>query len=284
MSISLKKILITGIKGFLGSDLAQSLQNCEIFGLGKKEEFFEGIHVFNSSELEKLDNDIDIIIMCHAAVASGNTILPNESLYEVNVSLTEKIVSKFPDAFIIYVSTASIYKINPFLINEQSDIYPQSNYALSKLWAERIVLLHKNAAILRISSMFGIKMKENTLIPNYVNQALNNKEILVWGNGARLQNYIHVEDVINYIILMIEARERVSGHIILGVCPKEYSNLEIAQIISNLTKAKIKFVNDDNSHSLKYNNEFSTILLGWKPKKNIEKRLQKYIEWKQKKY
>lgn len=279
----MKKILITGIKGFLGSNLAYSLRNHKLFGLGRKEEFFEDIQVFSSNELEKLDSNIDIIIMCHAAVASGNTILSNDVLYEINVCLTEKIVAKFPQAFIIYLSTASIYKINPLFISEQSNIYPQSNYALSKYWAERIVLLHKKASVLRISSMFGISMKENTLIPNYVNQALSNKEILVWGNGARLQNYIHVDDVIRYITLMIDAQEKVIGQIILGVSTKEYSNLEIAQIISDITNAKIKFVNEDNSNSVKYNNEFSTTLLNWKQEINIEKRLQKYIEWKQKK-
>ncbi|MBP1224042.1 NAD-dependent epimerase/dehydratase family protein [Flavobacterium sp. 1355] len=279
----MKKILITGIKGFLGSNLAYSLRNHKLFGLGRKEEFFEDIQVFSSNELEKLDPNIDIIIMCHAAVASGNTLLSNDVLYEINVCLTEKIVAKFPQAFIIYLSTASIYKITPLFIREQSNIYPQSNYALSKLWAERIVLLHKKASVLRISSMFGISMKENTLIPNYVNQALSNKEILVWGNGARLQNYIHVDDVIRYITLMIDAQKKVIGQIILGVSTKEYSNLEIAQIISDITNAKIKFVNEDNSSSVKYNNEFSTTLLNWKQEINIEKRLQKYIEWKQKK-
>jgi hypothetical protein len=46
-------------------------------------------------------------------------------------------------------------------------------------------------------------MKENTLIPNYINQGLIKKEIEVWGNGSRLQNYIHVNDVVNVIELII---------------------------------------------------------------------------------
>ena len=279
-----KRILITGIKGFLGSKLVNSLHDYELFGLGTKDEFFGGIQVFSSGNLQVLDLKIDVVVICHAAVVSGNTVVSNDVLYEVNVSLTEKIVNKFSNAYIIYVSTTSVYEINRDMLTEHSNVCPQSNYGLSKLWAERIVLLNKKASVLRISSMFGIEMKENTLIPNYVNQALKDKEILVWGTGERLQNYIHVDDVAKYINLMIEAKDKVSGQIILGVSLREYSNLEIATMISKITKAKIKFVNQDNSKSLAYNNEFSTTLLNWEPNIGIEERLQKYIEWKQKKY
>lgn len=279
-----KKILITGIKGFLGSNLINNLRDYELFGLGTKDELFEGIHVFNSGNLEELDLKIDVVIICHAAVASGNTIVPNDLLFKVNISLTEKIVDKFREAYFIYVSTTSVYDINADILTENSKVYPQSNYALSKFWAERIVLHKEKASVLRISSMFGIEMKENTLIPNYVNQALKDKEILVWGTGERLQNYIHVDDVASYINLMIEAKDKVSGQIILGVSLREYSNIEIATMISKITKAKIKFVNQDNSKSLVYNNELSTTLLNWEPNIGIEERLQKYIEWKQKKY
>jgi len=279
-----KRILITGIKGFLGCNLVNSLRDYQLFGLGTKDESFEGIQVFSSGNLEVLNIKIDVVIICHAAVVSGNTVVSNDLLYEVNVSLTEKIVNKFTEAYIIYVSTTSVYEINKNILTEHSNVCPQSNYGLSKFWAERIVLLKEKASVLRISSMFGIEMKENTLIPNYVNQALKDKEILVWGTGERLQNYIHVDDVAKYINLMIEAKDKVSGQIILGVSLKEYSNLEIATMISKITGAKIKFVNQDNSNSLAYNNEFSTTLLKWKPNIGIEERLQKYIEWKQKKY
>lgn len=280
----MKKILITGIKGFLGSNLITSLSDYELIGLGTKEEFYQNVRVYNSKDLESLDLDIDIIIVCHAAVASGNIIVPNDELYNVNVSLTEKISTKFSTAFIIYISTTSVYDINSGVITEESKINPQSNYALSKLWAERIVLKNSKSAILRISSLFGEGMKENTLIPNYVNQALLSNKILVWGLGERLQNFIYVNDVVKYITLMIDFQEKVYGKILLGVSEKEYSNLEIAKTISNETKAEINFVNEDNSKSARYDNKVSTDLLDWKPKVNIEERLKKYIEWKRKKY
>ena len=103
------KILITGIKGFLGINLIERLDKHEVFGLGTKEETIGKIQVFNSNDLDKLDQDFDLVIISHAAVESGTTTLSNESLFNVNVSLTERIIYKFKNAFIIYISTTSVY-------------------------------------------------------------------------------------------------------------------------------------------------------------------------------
>ena len=276
------KILITGISGFLGRNLISKLSEYELFGLDIQEEIVQGVTVFSSNTLEDLNLDIDIVIVCHAAVASGTTVLSNTLLYDVNVSLTEKIINKFKEAFIIYISTASIYDINLELIQEYSAINPQSNYAISKFWGERIISSNKSV-IIRLSSLFGIGMKENTLIPNYINQALQNKVIQVWGKGERVQNYIHVSDVANLIYLIIQNQQKFLGKLLLGVSKNEYSNLQMAQIIAELTQSEIQFVNDDHSKSFCYNNNYTTNLLNWKPDINIKERVQNYIEWKQKK-
>jgi len=119
------KILITGISGFLGRNLIKSLHKHELFGLDIHEDTIDGIKVFSFSTLEKLDLNVDVVIICHAAVASGTVVLSNNLLFEVNVSLTEKIVNTFKDAFVVYVSTASIYDINLELVYENSTINPQ---------------------------------------------------------------------------------------------------------------------------------------------------------------
>lgn len=278
------KILITGISGFLGRNLIKKFNHHELFGLDIQEDTIDGVKVFSSSTLEKLDLNVDVVIICHAAVASGTVVLSNNLLFDVNVSLTEKIVNKFKDAFVVYVSTASIYDINLDLVYENSTINPQSQYAISKFWAEKVVLNNKKSAIIRLSSLYGIGMKENTLIPNYINQALMNKSIQVWGTGSRLQNYVHVDDIANYIFLIIENQQKFYGELFLGVSKKEYSNLQIAEIIATITNVEITFVNEDKSKSFCYNNEYSTGLLNWEPETTIENSLQNYIEWKQKKY
>lgn len=274
------KILITGIAGFLGKNLIKTLNQHQLFGLDIQEGIIDGVPVFSANDLEKIDERIDVLIICHAAVASGTTILSNDILYDVNVSLTEKIVTKFKDAFLVYISTASIYDANLALIQEDSMINPQSNYAISKLWSERIVLTNAKSTIIRLSSLFGNGMKENTIIPNYVNQVLSKGKIEVWGKGERLQNYIHVNEACAYVKLAIDSFQKVQGKVLLAVSKKEYSNAALAQIIAKETNAKIVFNNNDNSKSLCYNNDFTTDLLGFKSQFSFEGQIQDYIKWK----
>jgi nucleoside-diphosphate-sugar epimerase len=68
----------------------------------------------------------------------------------------------------------------------------------------------------------------------------------------------------------------------LGVSKKEYSNLELAQIIIKNTSGQINFIKEDNSKSFCYNNDYTSHLLNWAPQSDIEERLKKYIEWKKK--
>ena len=274
------KILITGIAGFLGKNLIKTLNQHQLYGLDIQEGIIDGVPVFSANDLEKIDEKIDVLIICHAAVASGTTILSNDILYDVNVSLTEKIVTKFKDAFLVYISTASIYDANLALIQEDSMINPQSNYAISKLWSERIILANAKSTIIRLSSLFGNGMKENTIIPNYVNQALSKGKIEVWGKGERMQNYIHVNEACAYVKLAIDSFQKVQGKVLLAVSKKEYSNAALAQIIAKETNAEIVFNNNDNSKSLCYNNDFTTDLLGFKSEFSFEGQIQDYIKWK----
>ncbi|PVX46585.1 UDP-glucose 4-epimerase [Flavobacterium sp. 103] len=280
------KILITGIKGFLGSNLINFFKEkeYELYGLGTKEEVFNGIQIYKSEDLDSIKMIPDTIIMCHAAVASGIAILSNTILFDINVSLTERICEKFYDSSVIYISTASIYSDEVDVITENSNLKPQSNYSISKLWGEYTLKLNKKATIVRLSSLYGIGMKENTLIPNFINQAIINDIIEVWGDGSRLQNYVHVEDVAKLIKMIVIKQNSLFGEILLGVSQIEYSNFQIAKIISNITNSKIIFISEDKSRSLTYNNDYTTRLIGWRSKKKMEEKLNDYIKWKKREF
>ncbi len=274
------KILITGIGGFLGSNLVDRLKDYELYGLARKADVVKGVRTFSSDQLSEIEFQPDVIIMCHAAVSSGAISVTTDSLYEVNVSLTERIIRKFPHSFIIYISTCSVYERTQVAISEQSAVEAQSDYAFSKLWAERIVLQSNQSTILRISSLYGTGMKENTLIPNYINSALNTNAIEVWGKGTRKQNYVHVEDVVNCVLHIISNRESVIHRVLLGVAERQYSNIEVAEAIAALTGAEIRFVKEDSSPSSVYDNTDTRKLISWQPKMNLKVELEKYIEWK----
>lgn len=275
-------ILITGSNGFLGRNIIKYFDTHTLYGLDVSSGTIQGVPIFSSKDLELMDIPVDCIIMCHAAVASGNSTVSNDVLYEVNVKLTQQIINKYQNVPIVYISTASVYTTNTTIF-EDTTLHPQNPYAISKLWAENIVLQTNRASVIRLSSLYGIGMKENTLIPNYVNQAIQNKEIEVWGDGSRKQNYVFVEDIAIAIQKMVAKKEVVYQKVFLGVAPKEYTNLEVAKIIADRCKASIKNKNQDHSKSIAYNNEYSKKVLDWNIENSLESKLNEYIEWKLKK-
>lgn len=274
------KILITGIYGFLGAHLAERLASVhDISGLyhSGKRELSAAIPAFHS--LDDITDAPDAIIMCHAAVASGTTQLPKAQLQEVNVELTARIVRKFPKSKVIYISSASVFGFPNEVITEQSSVNPPNDYAASKLEGELVVRQNPNHVVVRLSSLYGEGMKENTLIPNYVNQALSKGQIEVWGSGARQQNYIHVSDAVSLIESVLDTKAAIDFPL-LGVSEREYTNLEVANIIARHTGAGIAHINQDHSPSLRYDNRLTQKVLNWKPEMALDKGIADYIKWK----
>jgi UDP-glucose 4-epimerase len=280
------KVLITGIFGFLGKHLAERLcQQHDVVGVyhtSKEIKFSKNIKCYN--DLESLDDYFDVIIMCHAAVVSGTHIIDEQSLVEINVDFTRKIVEKFPKAIkAIYVSSVAVLGDSNEILIEKTTPNPKTDYASSKLKGENEVLKNSNANIVRFSSIYGIGMKENTLIPNYCNQALTSKIIQVWGNGSRYQNYIHVDDAVSLIEKMIAFNGKITFPV-LGVSSKEYTNDEVAKIIANETDSIINYLNEDKSVSYHYNNELTQKVLNWYPQIELKDGLKNYLRWKEKQF
>lgn len=279
------KILITGIYGFLGSHLAKKLaEKHTVLGLyntPKTTLLEKNIRCF--SQLDLIDEIPNAIIMCHAAVSSGRISVDKDKLFESNVAFTKEIVEKFPTAKILYISSVSVFGNHNETIHEETALNPETDYAASKLSGEKEVSQNPNSSSIRFSSLYGNGMKENTLIPNYCNQALESKSIQVWGNGSRFQNYIHVDDATRLIEKVLECNSKINFPI-LGVSSKEYSNEEVAKIISGLTHSKINYINQDPSLSFHYNNELTQKVLNWYPEIELKDGLKHYLEWKERQF
>jgi nucleoside-diphosphate-sugar epimerase len=274
-------ILITGINGFLGRNLIRILEGNVLIGLDIEEGEIDGVPIFSSRNIQELSFPVDVVIMCHASVSSGTYHVENDLLYNVNVRVTRSIVEKYSKASLIYVSTTSIYDPTDDVITEISKEKPLNSYSLSKLWGEHEVLKSHRGVVLRLSSMFGRDMKQNTIIPNYVNQAIEFGKITVWGDGSRLQNYIHVDEVGRYIQKIIQSFDKCTSKILLGVSSNECSNKELAELISSIRNASICFAHEDTSVSVHFNNRATNSLLNYVPSLNLENRLIEYISWKE---
>lgn len=277
------KIIITGHKGFLGNALVQRLKDKYVLtGISReKNESNQYLQAYSSDEICEIKETPDVVVMCHAAVASGNNQLETGMLYQSNVRFTAELIKKFPDSYFLYVSSVSVYGNQSQSINEETQAVPITEYAISKLWGEKVVSTANNYGVIRLSSLYGTGMKENTIIPNYVNQAISKGSIEVWGKGERKQNYLYVEDAADYIENMIIAKAQ---GVFIGAASKEVSNTALAQIIAEHTGAKISFIKEDNSPSAAIDNSATRKRLGITEETDLKEGLKNYIYWKQKQF
>lgn len=275
------KILITGVGGFLGGWLARSLTGHELTGVYHRTKPDLDINLFHAQNLPK--ENFDVIMMCHAAISAGSVTLDADALYQGNVVFTQKILDAYPGIPVVYVSTVSVFPVSDEIKFEKSATNPQSQYAQTKLDAENLVLAAAPSAIVRLSSLYGTGMKDGTLIPNYVGQALAKGEIEVWGDGSRPQNYIHVSDAARLITAVAESGI-FDGDIFMAVAQKSNSNLEVAQLIAKNTGASIKFVNNDTSVGAVYDNSLTLKSVNWRPEMSLDDGLSDYIQWKKKQF
>ena len=280
------KILITGITGFLGTHLMNFLKKeHEIIGVSGNSEKYNtsssSIKVYHPDEVHKINNEIDVFVLCHAAVSSGAVNTNRDLLFNANVKFTERITSLFPNAYHLYISSVSVFGYDEKLINEFTSSNPESEYAVSKLWGEKVTVNLPSSGVLRMSSLYGNGMKDHTIIPTYVSQALINGKIEVYGQGERLQNYLHINDAVLYIEAMISKKQR---GVYLATSVTETSNCQLAEKIAHVTGAIIEYKGIDNSPSRQFNNEYSRSTLNIKGELDLSEGLKEYILWSKKQF
>lgn len=274
------KILISGVSGFLGRHLRALCDGHETVGLTTSAHPSGTSGLWRFDALASLDFQPDAVIHCHAAVVSGKTQLDQNALYEGNVHATKKLVSRFPEARHVYAATVSVYGNNFGKADETTPPAPANAYAQSKLDGEAVVAAAKNYAIVRFSSLYGPGMKDDTLIPNYTNQALQG-QIQVWGDGSRKQSYLAVQDAAR---LLLQLAEDNAVGIFLGTARQTYSNLEVAQLLAEETGAEIVFVHQDASLSVDYDPSFTQNTVNWQPQMPLAEGLKTYLSWKKRPY
>ncbi len=257
------KVLITGANGFLGSHLLHRLQSKgrDVYALinSGSDNIPSNILTYDYSNIHECQNQFDTVFHLGALIPTNHT---DESLLRgLNIEYTEKLTSLFPLATWVLSSSVSVYENCIGVINEDTSVNYSSLYADSKYEAEKIISKQKKYKILRLSSIYGKGMRSNTIIPNYINQARADNEILVYGRGKRFQDYVFIADALNYL----EAVETAPNGTYLGVNGTPISNLDLAQAIKNKLGGTIKFLHHENEgKSYIYDNKKTKTALGIK--------------------
>jgi UDP-glucose 4-epimerase len=260
----LKKILITGGAGFIGSSLISKLlkkfdiyvidnlstgklENIKIFGA--KINFFRKNceDIFHIKLLKKI-NFHAIIHVAGQASAEKSFEDPYEDIKSNTLStirLLEFCVKNKCKRF-IYTSSMSVYGDSNARVKETDVLNPKSFYGLSKLLSEKYIQMYKpkiHFTIIRLFNVYGpnqnLKDLKQGMISIYLSQFLNNnKKVLVKGSLKRFRDFIYIDDVVNFLKKIIKNKKTHNKIYNLGLGKKIfiYNLLNKIKLIGNFKK------------------------------------------------
>lgn len=286
MIIEKKNIAIVGANSILGQAIYDRLfVNFNVFQVYH----YNSFRIKNKKNLLKIDDflktklSFDVIYYISSVVNFEEDDFTIQRVFQTNVYLLKIISATFTNSKLIHSSSVAVYDISTKIINEVSQILPKSSYAISKLWAEQIVNNHKGQGLnIRLSSLFGIEMNTDSFLPRIFKDAIENKQITIYGNGSRKQNYISAEQASEYFF---KAMGYSGVSPLLAVGNQSYSNLEVAKMVEQIIPdIKIVFQGEDTSTSFIYDNQFTKNSLDISQEFSFNESINSFLEWMQKQY
>ncbi|MFC1524876.1 NAD-dependent epimerase/dehydratase family protein [Planctomycetota bacterium] len=273
-----KKILITGVAGMIGSHLLDELLikgyqviGIDNFSVGKLENInqqlsnsnfkFSRVDILDYESLKILAKDTDAIVHLAAVKKIGEKQSGMDTL-KVNTKGTEYIfeIAKMWGCKVIFASTSDIYGMStelPFKEDGDSLIGPSMikrwGYAVSKLYGEQLVYAYYQdygvpCVILRYFGGFSPRAAfswSGGHIPIFIDAILQNKEVIIHGDGTQTRSMAYVSDLVNGTILALE-NEKAVGEVFNIGNDEEMRVIDTAHLISELANTgqplKTKFI------------------------------------------
>lgn len=278
-----KKYLILGTNSFLANHIARQLCfNRSVFITGvyknNRHKMDPDLYsrVISYSSLNQLKDEYDQVFILAGYVPYGKMDVPGKNLIEGNVIPVLDVHKLFPSSKIVLASSVSVYGENNGVIKEDSYMDKPSLYALSKLAAETIALNHPRYSVIRFSSIYGLGMNVSTFIPKIIDSAINKRQIVLFGDGKRKQDYIHVSDAAR---LMVNAGEHDINNVFLGVSGTPVSNEDVAKMVQSIFPGiKIEFEGEDKTPSKYYDASKTRNILNFECKMSMLAGLKEFIK------
>ena len=310
--MKLKRILVTGGAGFIGSNFihyilderpeykiinldlltyAGNLDNLKDIQKDDRYEFIKG-DINDQNLVNKIMSEVDYVINFAAESHVDRSIKTPKIFVKTNVEGTQTLLEAARKSDVerfIQISTDEVYgSLGPTgLFTESSQLMPNSPYAASKAAADLLVrAYHKtyglDSIITRCSNNYGPYQFPEKFIPVIILNALNNSPIPVYGDGKYIRDWIYVLDHCSAILLVLEKGR--AGEIYNIGANNEIMNIELVRLIlkiMNKPESLIKFVEDRPGHDRRYGIDASKIRkeLNWSPKYSFEESIQRTIEW-----
>jgi len=305
----MKKILVTGGAGFIGSHLCKKLveQGNDVICIdnyftGTKENIAE---LFNNPYFEAIRHDIcfplyvEVDEIYNLACPASPIHYQHDPVQTTKTTVHGAInmlgLAKRVNARILQASTSEVYG-DPTEHPQKEDYWgnvnpigPRSCYDEGKRCAETLFFDYQrqhdlDIKVIRIFNTYGPNMHPNDgrVVSNFIVQALTNQDITVYGNGEQTRSFCYVDDLIDGMIKMMSSAKDIHGPTNLGN-PIEYKIIELAEMIIELTNSKSKIINKDlpTDDPIRRKPDISKAKkdINWEPNIDVTDGLKKTIDY-----
>ena len=308
---TVKRILITGGAGFVGSHLCERLlvEGSEIVcldsldtgSLGNVEHLnvFPGFTFIHHDICEPLNFEFDIDEIYNLASPASP---PNYQKDPIKTTKTNVLgsfnvldLARQKGAKILQASTSEVYgdpAVHPQVEEYWGNVNPigiRSCYDEGKRCAETLFFdyyrMHSlDIKVARIFNTYGPRMnpKDGRVVSNFIVQALENNPITIYGTGSQTRSFCYVDNLVDGFIRLMASPDEVIGPINLGN-PGEFTILELAEKVLRLTGSASQLIFEplpsDDPTQRKPNIDKANDLLGWAPDIQLEEGLTRTIEY-----
>jgi UDP-glucuronate decarboxylase len=306
----MKKILVTGGAGFLGSNLCEKLlaQGHSVICL---DNFFTGseaniAHLRSRPEFSVIKHDVTepltgvtVDEIYNLACPASPPRYQHDPVHTMKTSVLGALnmleLARSQNAKVFQASTSEVYgdpSVHPQPESYWGNVNPigiRSCYDEGKRAAETLFFDYRRQhgtriRVVRIFNTYGPRMDpdDGRVVSNFIVQALRGEDLTVYGEGRQTRSFCYVDDLIDGFVRLMEAGDEVTGPVNLGN-PGEFTMLELAEAVLRLTgsSSKLTFrpLPQDDPKQRRPDIGRAQELLGWQPRVQLEEGLKQTIAY-----
>lgn len=306
------KVLVTGAAGFIGSNFvgraldiepdfsilaldkltyAGNLKNLDDYRDNDRFRFVRG-DITDAETVGPLMKEVDAVVHMAAETHVDRSIMGPAEFIETNIMGTLVLLEAAREAGVsrfLQISTDEVYgSLGPRgKFTEDTPLAPNSPYSASKASADMLVrsffvTYGFPTLITRCSNNYGPYQFPEKLIPLFIANALEGRELPIYGDGLQIRDWIHVKDHCGALLKVLKDGEPGEVYNIGG--GNEITNLELTGAILNILgkpESLIKHVKDRPGHDRRYAIDIAKINrnLGWEPSVPFKEGMEATVEW-----